>query len=82
MIKRLLFRFLLFLVKKHPETIVNAYAIVKTEQKKNFVISAKEAEVKKGKRKYTLLFIETKEGQFKFWIKNGKVVIDKNPNFL
>ena len=75
-------QFLEWLASKFYRLIVELYARVQTKFKSPFVISVHEIHEKKGKTKYTILFIETKLGQYKFWVQNGRVIIDDHPAFL
>jgi len=51
------------LQRKFDTIVIRAYKYVKRKQ--DFLHSARAVHVKKGKRKYTLLFIETKDGEYR-----------------
>lgn len=74
-------QFFEWLAKKYPKLIMNLYARLRTQEKKDFVISATEIESKKGTKR-TLFFVETKIGKYKFWTVNGQINMDIHPAFI
>lgn len=73
--------FLNWIARKFGKLIMNLYARTETQDKKAFVINAYELESKNGTKK-TLLFVHTKQGKYKFWLKNGQIDININPAFI
>ena len=75
-------KFLEWVASKFPKLIVELYARLRTQEKKDFVISATEIDTKKGRHKRTLFFVETKLGKYKFWTVNGQINMDVHPAFI